>query len=68
MRYIYESLAELYDSVAQFDSDHNYVTIHAAVNKSFYGRILPPVPRDCPTPLGVEGGGRELPPIQDLLK
>ena len=67
MRFVYLSMAELHDSVAQYDSDHDYVTISAALNKSVYSRVLPAVPENCPTPLGVVGK-KELPPIDTLAK
>ena len=67
MRFIYEIMAETYDFVAQYDANHDYFTMDTGLNKSFYNFILPPVPENCPTPLGVVGK-KELPPIEDLTK
>ena len=67
MRYVYLSLSEMYDFVAQYDSKHDYVTSTTTTDKSFYGRILPPVGENCPTPLGTVGKS-QLPPIKDLTK
>ena len=36
-------------------SDHEYATLEAFYNRSYYARTLPPVPKDCPTPFGVAG-------------
>ena len=67
MQYVYLSRAEFIDSLARYDSDHEHVTLDAAFNKSIYARVLPPVPKGCPTPLGV-AGNKELPPIEELEK
>ena len=67
IRYVYESRAAFIDSLARFDSDHEYVTLDAAFNKTVFARVLPPVPRQCPTPLGVKGR-KNLPPIVELEK
>nr|XP_039274776.1 prostaglandin G/H synthase 2-like [Styela clava] len=33
----------------------DFPTYEGYANKTFYGRTLPPVPKDCPTPMGVAG-------------
>jgi prostaglandin-endoperoxide synthase 2 len=38
-----------------YTSDHDYATLEAHYNRSYYARTLPPVPKDCPTPFGVAG-------------
>ena len=43
------------DSPPTYTSEHDYVTYEAYSNLSYFSRALPPVPRDCPTPLGVVG-------------
>lgn len=43
------------DSPPTYTSEHDYVTYEAYRNRSYYARALPPVPKDCPTPLGVVG-------------
>jgi hypothetical protein len=62
----YVSRAEFVDSLARFDSFHDYVNLDAAFNRSLHGRVLPPVPSHCPTPLGVVGR-RQPPPTQSLV-
>ena len=61
------TVAQDYQSVGQFDSDHEYFTMQTALNKSFYTRNLPPVPKTCPTPLGVVGA-KFLPSVDELMK
>ena len=36
-------------------SGHEYVTLQAYFNRSYYAMLLPPVPKDCPTPMGISG-------------
>ena len=67
MRFLYEELARNHDFVAQFDVNHDYFTMETGLNMSFYNFILPPVPENCPTPLGVVGK-KELPSIDELTK
>ena len=43
------------DSPATYTSEHDYITYEAYGNRSYFARALPPVPKDCPTPLGVVG-------------
>ena len=34
---------------------HEYATMQSYFNRSYYAMLLPPVPKDCPTPMGVAG-------------
>ncbi len=34
---------------------HDYATMQAYFNHSYYAMLLPPVPKDCPTPMGIAG-------------
>ena len=43
------------DSPNLFTSEHEYVTFGAATNTTHYARALPPIHRNCPTPMGVAG-------------
>ncbi|KAL8612799.1 hypothetical protein ACOMHN_033469 [Nucella lapillus] len=67
MKIIYLLRADLVDSPPQFNSAHPYVTLDAGFNSSYYARSLPPVPEDCPTPMGTKGP-KELPDVNLLLK
>ncbi|GAB6032189.1 Prostaglandin G/H synthase 2, variant 2 [Chamberlinius hualienensis] len=53
------------DTPPRFTSGHEYVTLEAYYNTSYYARTLPPVPKNCPTPLGTVGP-KTLPDV-DLL-
>ena len=43
------------DIPTTYNSEYEYVTAEAYFNQSQYARTLPPVPLDCPTPMGVAG-------------
>lgn len=47
--------SDLIDSPPIYNADYEYPSWEAFSNLSYYARILPPVPHDCPTPLGVKG-------------
>nr|KAG5712100.1 hypothetical protein BaRGS_020826 [Batillaria attramentaria] len=55
MKYIYLSRADILDSPPIYHSGHDYTTLEAAFNRSYYARALPPVPKECPTPMGTKG-------------
>ncbi|XP_028414403.1 prostaglandin G/H synthase 2-like isoform X2 [Dendronephthya gigantea] len=38
-----------------YTSYHEYPTMEAHYNRSYFARTLPPVPKNCPTPFGVAG-------------
>lgn len=38
-----------------YNSKYGYLSWESYYNLSYYTRLLPPVPGDCPTPLGVKG-------------
>ncbi|XP_052789635.1 prostaglandin G/H synthase 2-like [Mya arenaria] len=60
MKKIYLLRGSMIDSPPLYTSEHDYVTYEAFSNRSYFARALPPVPKDCPTPLGVVGP-KELP-------
>lgn len=60
MRYVLMSRAHLIESPPTYNSEFTYKSWEVYANLSYYARSLPPVPRDCPTPLGVKGR-KELP-------
>ena len=38
-----------------YTSYHEYPTMEAHYNRSYFARTLPPVPKNCPTPFGIAG-------------
>lgn len=47
--------ANLIPSPPTFNSHYGYISWEAYANVSYYTRILPPVPEECPTPMGTKG-------------
>lgn len=47
--------ANLIPSPPTFNSQYGYISWEAYANVSYYTRILPPVPKECPTPMGTKG-------------
>ncbi|PVD22404.1 hypothetical protein C0Q70_18215 [Pomacea canaliculata] len=64
---IYVMRADIIDSPPLYHSSHEYPNLETVFNLTVYSRILPPVPRECPTPMGVKGP-KELPDIDLLIK
>ncbi|KAB7496601.1 Prostaglandin G/H synthase 2 [Armadillidium nasatum] len=67
MKYIYMSRGALIDAPPLYESDHTYITLDAHYNESYFARMLPPVPMDCPTQMGTKGP-KELIPSEELFK
>lgn len=67
MKYIYLSRAGVLDSPPIYTSGHEYTTLDAAFNRSYFSRALPPVPKECPTPMGTKGP-KELPDVNLLIR
>ncbi|PKU28263.1 prostaglandin g h synthase hypothetical protein [Limosa lapponica baueri] len=59
--------ANLIPSPPTFNSDYGYISWEAYANVSYYTRVLPPVPDNCPTPMGTKGK-RQLPDPQLLAE
>ncbi|XP_070845528.1 phosducin-like protein [Chaetodon trifascialis] len=55
MRLVLTVRSNLIPSPPTFNSKYSYLSWESYYNLSYYTRILPPVPEDCPTPLGVKG-------------
>ncbi|XP_068609217.1 prostaglandin G/H synthase 1-like [Brachionichthys hirsutus] len=55
MRLVLTARSSLIPNPPTYNSDYSYLSWESYDNLSYYTRILPPVPRDCPTPLGVRG-------------
>ncbi|XP_042334158.1 prostaglandin G/H synthase 1 isoform X1 [Sceloporus undulatus] len=55
MRLVLTLRANLIPSPPTYNSDYGYISWEAYANVSYFTRILPPVPTDCPTPMGTKG-------------
>ncbi|KAJ6652846.1 hypothetical protein lerEdw1_010564, partial [Lerista edwardsae] len=55
MRLVLTIRANLIPSPPTYNSAHGYISWESYVNLSYFTRILPPVPDDCPTPMGTKG-------------
>ncbi|XP_061732642.1 prostaglandin G/H synthase 1 isoform X3 [Nerophis ophidion] len=55
MRLVLTVRSNLIPSPPTFNSKYGYLSWESYYNLSYYTRILPPVPEDCPTPIGVKG-------------
>uniref|UniRef100_A0A3Q1IQK5 Prostaglandin G/H synthase 1 n=1 Tax=Anabas testudineus TaxID=64144 RepID=A0A3Q1IQK5_ANATE len=55
MRLVLTVRSNLIPSPPTYNSNYGYLSWEAYYNLSYYTRILPPVPKDCPSPLGVKG-------------
>ncbi|KAK7173676.1 hypothetical protein R3I93_003485 [Phoxinus phoxinus] len=55
MRKVLTVRATLIPSPPTYNSKYDYLNWEAYSNISYYTRILPPVPQDCPTPMGTKG-------------
>ncbi|CAG11618.1 unnamed protein product, partial [Tetraodon nigroviridis] len=67
MRYVLTSRSHLIESPPTFNADYDYKSWEAYSNLSYYTRTLPPVSKDCPTPMGV-AGKKELPDSKVLAE
>lgn len=43
------------DTPPPYNTGYDYITTESHFNQSYYARSLPPVPKNCPTPMGVAG-------------
>ncbi|XP_015222331.1 prostaglandin G/H synthase 1 [Lepisosteus oculatus] len=60
MRKVLTVRANLIPSPPTYNSKYDYISWEAYSNVTYYTRLLPPVPVDCPTPMGTKGKA-ELP-------
>ncbi|XP_074871789.1 prostaglandin G/H synthase 1 [Carettochelys insculpta] len=67
MRLVLTVRANLIPSPPTYNSAYDYISWEAYANVSYYTRVLPPVPDDCPTPMGATGK-KQLPDPQDFAK
>ncbi|XP_072096493.1 prostaglandin G/H synthase 1-like [Mobula birostris] len=55
MRLVLTVRSNLIPSPPTYNSDYSYLTWEGYSNVSYFTRLLPPVPKDCPTPAGTKG-------------
>ncbi|KAL8174184.1 UNVERIFIED_CONTAM: Prostaglandin G/H synthase 1 [Gekko kuhli] len=55
MRLVLTIRANLIPSPPTYNSAYGYISWEAYANVSYFTRVLPPVPKDCPTPMGTKG-------------
>ncbi|KAM4616586.1 prostaglandin G/H synthase 1 [Polymixia lowei] len=55
MRVVLTVRSSLIPSPPTFNSKYGYLNWESYYNLSYYTRLLPPVPEDCPTPMGAKG-------------
>ncbi|XP_044296033.1 prostaglandin G/H synthase 1 [Varanus komodoensis] len=67
MRLVLTVRANLIPSPPTYNSNYEYVSWEAYANVSYFTRVLPPVPRDCPTPMGTKGP-LQLPDAQQVAE
>ncbi|KAJ0032753.1 hypothetical protein NQD34_002834 [Periophthalmus magnuspinnatus] len=67
MSYVLTSRSHMIDSPPTYNADYGYKSWEAYSNLSYFTRTLPPVPEDCPTPMGVVGK-KELPDAKELAE
>ncbi|MBN3293656.1 PGH2 synthase, partial [Polypterus senegalus] len=67
MRYVLTSRAHLIDSPPTYNAHYGYKSWEAYSNLSYYTRCLPPVPTDCPTPMGT-AGKKSLPDVKMIVE
>lgn len=49
--------SNLIPSPPTYNAAHDYISWESFSNVSYYTRVLPSVPQDCPTPMGTKGNG-----------
>ncbi|KAM4664317.1 prostaglandin G/H synthase 1 [Discoglossus pictus] len=59
--------SNLIPSPPTYNSAYGYISWEAYSNVSYFTRVLPPVPDDCPTPMGTKGK-KELPDADHLVE
>ncbi|XP_053137618.1 prostaglandin G/H synthase 1 [Hemicordylus capensis] len=62
MRLVLTVRANMIPSPPTYNSAYGYISWEAYANVSYFTRVLPPVPDDCPTPMGTKGPA-ELPDV-----
>ncbi|XP_070106457.1 prostaglandin G/H synthase 1 isoform X4 [Equus przewalskii] len=65
MRLVLTVRSNLIPSPPTYNVAHDYISWESFSNVSYYTRVLPSVPQDCPTPMGTKGK-KQLPDAQLL--
>nr|KAF6434259.1 prostaglandin-endoperoxide synthase 1 [Molossus molossus] len=65
MRLVLTARSNLIPSPPTYNLDHDYISWESFSNLSYYTRVLPSVPQDCPTPMGTKGK-KQLPDAELL--
>lgn len=55
------------ESPPRYNTGYDYITAESHFNASYYARSLPPVPKNCPTPMGVVGPAK-LPDVDYMIE
>ncbi|XP_053181254.1 prostaglandin G/H synthase 1 [Scomber japonicus] len=55
MRYVLTVRSDLISSPPTYNTKYGYLSWESYYNTSYYTRLLPPVPKDCPLPMGTKG-------------
>lgn len=55
MRLVLTLRSDLIPSPPTYNSKYGYLNMESYSNISYYTRILPPIPEDCPLPMGTKG-------------
>ncbi|XP_029294945.1 prostaglandin G/H synthase 1 [Cottoperca gobio] len=55
MRIVLTARSDLIPSPPTYNSKYGYLNWESYSNMSYYTRLLPPVPEDCPLPMGTKG-------------
>jgi len=53
--YSHKVRTELIPSPPTYNSKYGYLNLESYSNISYYTRLLPPIPEDCPLPMGTKG-------------
>ncbi|XP_075761724.1 prostaglandin G/H synthase 1 isoform X2 [Pelodiscus sinensis] len=67
MKLVLTVRANLIPSPPTYNSAYGYISWESYANVSYFTRVLPPVPEDCPTPMGTSGK-KQLPDPQLLAE
>uniref|UniRef100_A0A8C6UH45 Prostaglandin G/H synthase 1 n=1 Tax=Neogobius melanostomus TaxID=47308 RepID=A0A8C6UH45_9GOBI len=68
MRFVLTSRSNLIPSPPTYNTKYGYLSWEAYYNLSYYTRLLPPVPEDCPLPMGTKGEKTDSPDPKVLAR
>ncbi|XP_041856616.1 prostaglandin G/H synthase 1 [Melanotaenia boesemani] len=67
MRLVLTGRSDLIPSPPTYNTKYGYLSWESYYNLSYYTRLLPPVPKDCPLPMGTTGKP-VLPDVKELTE